>query len=65
MRGPNGLELSKQLRCEGFVKYLVVVSGNISMEKHMACLQAGVDLVRLKPLRRKSLYALAIMQLFE
>jgi CheY-like chemotaxis protein len=65
MPGMNGLELSKQLRGLGFAKYLVVLSGNLSSENQRACLQAGVDLMRLKPLRRKSLYGLAIMELFE
>jgi CheY-like chemotaxis protein len=65
MPGMNGLELSRKLRGVGFAKYLVIASGNMSLENQTACLQAGVDLVRLKPLRRKSLYGLAIMQLFE
>ncbi len=59
----TGLELTKQLRSVGFRKYVVVVTGNAANGK--ACKDAGVDLVCFKPIRRRSLDALAVMQLFE
>jgi two-component system sensor histidine kinase/response regulator len=60
----NGLELARAVRGLGFKKYLVIVTGSIATRDHVVAEDVGVDLVCLKPLRKKSLDRLSIMQLW-
>ncbi len=64
MDGMNGLQLAKELRKFGFAKYLVVLTGTSTSELNAQCKEVGVDLVCLKPLRKKALLELPVMQLF-
>lgn len=60
----GGEELSKALRSKDYKKYIVILTGNISAEGRTACANVGVDLVCLKPMRKRDLYDLPIMQLY-
>jgi len=64
MDGMSGVALAKELRQLGFAKYVVVLTGTGSAELHTQCKAAGVDLVLLKPMRKKALHELAVMQLY-
>jgi hypothetical protein len=43
----------------------VVLTGAGSPELHASCKAAGVDLVCLKPMRKKVLHELPVMQLYQ
>ena len=65
MPGMNGLELAKELRRLGFRKYVALVTGAPPNEVQQAVKESCIDVVCLKPLRKKALHALPVMQLFE
>ena len=65
MDGMSGIELTKELRQTGFAKYVVVLTGNGTTELQASCKAAGVDLVLLKPMRKKAVHELAVMQLYK
>jgi CheY-like chemotaxis protein len=65
MEGMSGIELTTQLRGLGFQGYVVVLTGNISESAMRACHAAGVDEIFLKPMRKKTVHEMPIMQLYE
>jgi CheY-like chemotaxis protein len=67
LKMPNigGAELSQAFRSRGFKKFIVVLTGNMSDDSRVLCDKADVDLICLKPLRKKDLYDLPIMQLYK
>jgi CheY-like chemotaxis protein len=65
MRGMSGLEFAVALRKKGFRKYIAMVSGGPSEEVQHAQQMSVIDLVCLKPVRKKSIHDLPIMRLFE
>lgn len=60
----SGIDLTNELRKLGFKKYICVLTGNASLDDQRACQAAGVDLVCLKPIRKKELLELSVMQLY-
>ena len=64
MKGMGGLELAREARKFGFDRYLVVLSGNVKPEQQVQLKEVGVDLVCLKPLRKKTLLELSVMRLY-
>jgi CheY-like chemotaxis protein len=65
MAGMTGEELAKKLRETGYQNYLAVLTGNISAEQSARCKEIGVDLICLKPLRKKNLLEFPIMRIYE
>jgi CheY-like chemotaxis protein len=64
MDGMSGAELTFALRKLGFNKYVVVLTGNVTPDTQVECLASGADLICLKPMRKKALLELAVMQLY-
>jgi two-component system sensor histidine kinase RpfC len=64
MDGMSGAELTAAIRKLGFKKYVVVLTGNVTSDTQAECIAAGVDLICLKPMRKKALLELAVMQLY-
>jgi len=60
----DGVELVKEVRKLGYRKYLIVVTGTKDTEMLAACEDIGVDLICRKPVLKRMLHQLPVMQYF-
>jgi CheY-like chemotaxis protein len=65
MEGMNGLELAHVLREMGFNRYIVLLSGNPPKDVEVALKEAVVDVFLRKPIRKKTMFELPVMQVLD
>ncbi len=60
----KGTDLAKLLRERGFERPICIVTGNVTDNLKKDCHESDVDMLCLKPIRKKSLEGMPVMQVY-